>query len=81
MVGFKEGTPEGIILNANEGDLLGRADGLLDGRLVGLRVGDLAHNTLQVFALHCASGLQQSASEVQPYPDTVTIQFLPVLGL
>ena len=48
------------------GSLLGLADGLLDGRLVGLRVGEFAHNTLQVFALHCASGLQQSASEVQP---------------
>ena len=66
--------------SANEGDLLGLADGFLDGRLVGFLVGELAHKTLQVLALHCARGLQQSASEVQPYPDTVTIQFLPVFG-
>ncbi len=63
---MKEGTPEGTMVKGKVGSLLGLADGLLDGRLVGLRVGEFAHNTLHVFALHCASGLQQSASEVQP---------------
>ena len=44
-------------------------------------MGEFVHNRLHTIAVHCANGLQQSASELHPYPLVEVIQFFPVAGI
>lgn len=53
-----EGLQVGLIFGLSVGAFVSRTEGSL--------VGEFAHKMLQELALHCASGLQQSASVVHP---------------
>ena len=88
-VGLAVGRSEGAILGQTEGLAVGFPDGFFVlqyvgvdvGWIVGARVGTFGQRKLHTLSLHIANGLQQSASLVQPYPDIVGTQFIPMAGL